>query len=75
MSFQSSSTQDTMVPFMLYSTVSENVVFEGSPGSLWLPNAMSRVCLRSIFCLRFEFSIKGYRNRYLKIITTEMVIC
>lgn len=75
MSFQSSSIQDTMVPFMLYSTVSENVVFEGSPGSLWLPNAMSRVCLRSIFCLRFEFSIKGYRNRYLKIITTEMVIC
>lgn len=71
----SSSTQDTLVPFTLYITVSENVVFEGSSGSLWLPSAMSRVCLKSIFCSRFEFSIKGYRNRYLKIITTEVVIC
>ena len=60
---------------MLYITVSENAVFEGSSGSLWLPSAMSRVCLKSIFCWRFEFSIKGYRNRYLKIITTEVVIC
>ena len=60
---------------MLYITVSENAVFEGSSGSLWLPSAMSRVYLKSIFCWRFEFSIKGYRNRYLKIITTEVVIC